>query len=90
MQNLGVIKQKVNFGIGYNALGLALAGSIAINAFIKLDNWRNKKKDQELLKESLEAIDTISECLDKLEKMETKSEENVEEVVEPKEQEDLA
>lgn len=75
MQDLGRITTKIKLGGGLDILCVAIAGYVAANTVIKIDNWRNKAKDRKEMEMMLEAIKGLDGIADKIAVVEKKTEE---------------
>lgn len=66
MQDLGRITTKIKLGGGLDILCVAIAGYVAANTVIKIDDWRNKVNDRKMMKVIEERIKKADDALDKL------------------------
>ena len=66
MQDLGRITTKIKLGGGLDILCVAIAGYVAANTVIKIDDWRNKVNDRKMMKVIEERIKKADDVLDKL------------------------
>lgn len=73
MEKIKVI-QKVKFGAGFDALGLSLAGAIAVGSLIELYKLSQRIENDKAVKNARKAIDILSEYAEKVKETEENKE----------------